>query len=118
MCTDITKAKWVSSLVAPPPAPGWWAASYVPDTYKMGYRKNTVGFSWYDNGWSCLYFSKEFYYTEENGYSVRDTQIPDVLEMRRSGPKLPLFYCDYWPENPRVPRPFKTEFKNERYICI
>ena len=118
MCTDITKAKWVSSLLAPPPAHGWWVASYMPGTYKHGYRNESIGFSWYDNGWSRLYFAKEFYYTEENGYSMRGTQIPDVLEMRRSGSKLPLFYCDYWPENPRVPRPFKTKFKNERYICI
>ena len=117
MCTDITKAKWVSSLLASPPAHGWWAASYMPGTYKRGYRKESIGFSWYNGKWSSLYSPVQFVYdSEEKGYLLKDRAIPDTLSIRALDTEI--FYCDYWPENPRVPRPFKTKFENGQYVCI
>lgn len=69
----------------PPPHVGWWLASYSkhPDTWRW----------WDGNAWSAPAF---------NDYSAKQAGI-EANKPAIESPKA-ISWCNYWPENARVPR--------------
>jgi hypothetical protein len=105
-----------------PPFTGWWASTFSPYLYGAdGVFAVEPGFAWYNketNKWHKRYSRYVFTLDESLGYAkkvfkdipAREADIPVMESYSR------LFFCDYWPSDTDVKRPYNVISTNNGII--